>query len=589
MITRPLAALLALSLLGVAAAQEPTSLVTRSYDVSQLAPDPRHDAVEFPMLPFDEGAAGWADELDLEELAYQLVQDVVAPDEFQYEGRALESYGEGALVVTAPPEVHAEVARFLDGLAASFHRRARVELSVERLVDGLALSQQLAGMSPAELRAAGLTQGGHRQVIELDVGQTRRVRSERRDQVVRRWDAEIAQASTAVVPVTALLRTGLDMLLRLEADFDGGFRLRSVGRVGAVTRRDARRVAVSGVVFFEGGVSYLRDRTSIDDLVTAWTAFSGAAHLRPGESTHQLLWTRTQEGAAGWSIGLRLLDVAPAPEMRFGENVVRVSDLSTLMLASQEGAYLTDDVDKQRAEDLVWLEAESGRGDTSWADHDVGLRLTLPTGDGSLGPVADEALNMLYERDGSSWLAGNWLVLWGPADGLANWEAETFGALSASTSLILELGVDGVGRSKTAFDGPQARLQLELQSGDELTALVGDARNYVSGFETDVANSASVRTAHVSDLLDGLLVRASSSADLVQLDVDYGRLLGWNPLELENSTQAGLDRPSLMRGSLSARLRPDGARQVLGELSSGADDGVLLRVWARLRADVAAN
>jgi len=583
MFTRPLAALLLTSFVALGAQAPSAALVTRSYDLALLAPDTRDDGLSFPMLPFDEGTADGGDELDLQDLVTTLVQDVVAPEEFQYEGRRLESYGDRKLLVTAPPAVHSEVARLLDGLATSFRRTATLELSVERLTDGVSMSEELAQLSPEALRAAGLTQGGQRQLIELSVGQGHRVRSEQRDQVVRTWQSEIAQSSLSVLPVTALLRTGLDVVLRLEAGFDGTYRLRSVGRVGAITRQESRRVAVSGRTLFDGGVQPLLGATPVDDVVTAWTAFCGAARLRPGESTHQLLWTRTQEGSAGWILGMRLVEVEQAPVLRFGERLVTVTDLSTLMCSPQVGVELTEVANLERPEELLWLEAESGRRDTTWADYGTGLRLELPTGEGSLDDSAYEQVNMLDERDAEVWHEGNWLVAWGPADALSSWEAEALAPLGDVTPLILEVGVDGTGRTKSGFDGPQARLHLNLQSGDEVTALVGDARNYVSGFSADVANSAMVRLPEVSDLLDGLFLSARSSADFVQLELNYGRLLDWNTLELDYTAHTGLDRPRLLKGSLSARLRPDGQARVLGELGSGTKDGPRMQVWARLR------
>ncbi|GJM22684.1 MAG: hypothetical protein DHS20C15_25990 [Planctomycetota bacterium] len=578
-----IAAASAVAIPAAALESEDDALETRHYELAGLGPDHRHDDLNFALLPFldDLDRNAGAEGLELEELVYTLLQDVVAPDQFQYAGREINTLEGGRLEVTAPAAVHAEVQRLIDALSQGFRRRATLELSVERIGDGASAAKQLSERTVDELRSAGLLMPARKQTVELFVGQGHRLRSELRHQITRGWESEIANTAASVIPITQELRTGLDLLLRLEAEPDGSYRLRNVGRLGELVSNDSRWVSVEGDVMNESGTNGLFRSKKIDDTVVSWAALSGAARLAPGDSTHQLLWTRTQLGFAGWVVGMRLVDVQDAPLAVFGERAVTVVDLSTEMWPAQHEGKAYEHIaptEDYLPRDLVWPSLASDADGRSWG-HDNDLRLYTPVAawDHSHGANTDA----IYELGGDVWVESNWAVASGETQAVRGWLAQRAAAASPARSMILEVGVDSQERGNSSLQGPQVRAQLTLLEGDALIALVGDARRFVAEYETDVAQGATITRPELGDLFDGMLLSAESASGQVLLEVELGRLL--SEIGSQGSPSMEVDAPEMLSARFSARLSPDGERKVLGEIAPGFGDGPRLQLWARLR------
>jgi hypothetical protein len=499
----------------------------------------------------------------------ELIWSVVAPGEFDYEGRSLEVNDEDLLAVTAPAAVHEDVRAALDFLLATVQRRVRLDVDLWRAAgdawgpeapDAAAL---LAAESDGRLVRVA------RRHEELVLGRTESRAALTRTRYVRDWEAEIAERSAIAQPMLETLDTGSLLLLRAEEQADGRIALRFVERLSELRSMERRTEGVRRTIHADAATSSEVVCGTLDQPVVAFATLAGSAVLAPGDELVTAAHADTLDGAVNFLVRYRLVsvDAPPAPPVFGGDPArgLRAIELSALqcpaLAASAPAPAQYFAGAGQYDQEHVWLHFPSRE------PRDLGEALERAQSGADLG-----------DTPGSAWQLGSFAILGGPVESVEAARAMLARQLPARRSVQIELELTAAGDA--AGPGAIARTTLPLCAGDTGVAVFGTASMLLTGFDVDVANSSSVPDPAVGGCLDGLALRARAGHDgRVSLDLLSHRVLRRELLDLRTPQLMPVDVVDLSVVSLAPSLAADGEWHVQPDIAAGLDGAQLALRW----------
>lgn len=495
-------------------------LVYRSFSLSDLrvsAPAEYEAVSPYPYVHEDHGSVHHGDEheLELHGLLESLIYEVVAPDEFEYEGRVLHFTEDDRLVVRAPEDVVGRVGALVDYVQSALHRRVEVAITVREL--GVDEDGPSGEPQPGEVV--------HREQRSIALERTAIMGAPVRQAFVRAWDSEIAQRSAIASPELDELLGGLEMLLRVE-EAAGGYRLRHVARMAELHELEERegrrldRVMLDNQVWTGGG--------EVLQLPNVGVAFcAGTQVVRVGDGVNQALWIDTESGWVGWSLEVELLSVedAPAPLTVNGQ-AIRFVPASAAFLPSMR-------VDAPRA---AWLGDTRHDGVIQFDELDEPPHVHLLEEYSQTDDVISLALDALGD-DGSFFIMalGSGALLAGNPQSVARGAELITSSAAAQRNVIVELGIGE----------DVARAVLGIETGSDGMLSLGAARALYVHSEVDVATGAAATRPVVSELLDGLMLRVRAGETSVRVQGLVQRLFdvvaGPEDLDLAEYAQSSVD------------------------------------------------
>ncbi len=552
-------------------------LVTVTYDLERIWAPPAQERYAMRTIPFrfvhdgiEPGFEEWDASFPVDHLV-DFLWNVVAPGEFDYEGRALNAVGRNGLQVTAPTSVQSDVRATLDFLAASMQRRARLDIDLWRTTgDGvLPDAMDAAALSAAESAGTLLRLAGRHE--ELPLGRTERRSAVRETRYLRDWNPEIAQQSSMESPQFETLETGTTLLLRLDAQDEEHVAFRFVQQLSELRAMEHRSEALRATIHTDSGNTSDVVAGVLDQPVVAFATLAGSALLAPGDDLLTVGHAQTLDGPVGYVVRYRLVSVDPAPApMVLGgtpSRDVRAIDVSQAMWpalsadAPTPHQYFAGHEDASGL-DLTWLVFPSAER------HDPGEIMQL----------AFDSLGDDGAADRTVWDLGSVVIAGGDAGSTERVRAALAAHQPTRRALTLQLEVLESGRASPGRT--VARATLPLSTGNTGVAVVGCARMLLTSFDVDVAQGAAVPDPVVAGCFDGLALRARAADDgSVSLDLLDQRVLHRERVDLRVPTLMPVDQVELARVSLSPRLLPDGQWHSQPDVAGGFDGTQLELRW----------
>lgn len=545
----------------LAATGEPSELddlVIRTYDVGDLLPDASSARALVPIFPLvmtyrDDGPND-LDDAGAHELDWFLQTALMMIDD---DGTGYSEHGwidDDTLMLSATDAVHTAVGRLFDAIHAATHRRASVELTTWRLDD-------VADVGGGEPDGAIMS----RRRVPLHVGRTHTFTSETSHTYLRTWEHGIAQNAAISVPQWATIDVGLHSVLRVEDVLGEGLRLRYVQRVSELHEIETRDLGIRAHVSLTERVESLRVTGALDcPHVAVGTAWGEASLPADGGTAWITTQVDTDAGAVSYATRVRVLGVeaAPAP-IALGDDVAAwVVDGSHVRWPTLGPRAISRD----RLVPEAYTHSDQG----AWADATaIGYPSRHWGPVDELGFAIDE---LEYDTDvglETMWF-GSWMLMLGPEQRIADAAAltTTFGRGLAGLDVEVvvtrrERGADGSAGAETV-----ARVRLPLDERGRAGAVVGHQTAVVSGYDVDVANSASVGGPIVMGVFDGLVVTCRDAGrDTVALDVTLHLRRADGELDLANDTLGPVDRLAFFAVTSSHDVPTDGRRHTSAEFA----------------------
>ena len=576
-----------------AAASETESAVeTRVYDLRAIAPrfDRRASAeVLYPRLYI--GSADWSEDLafDVEPeglLAFEeidagsLMEVLVGAfeDELAYEGRSIGMIDENRMAVTAPPELHARLARLLTELEASFSGQQVIEVDVLSLPSGDAPPAGLApGVADASQVQAALARfdaepargATHRSFTLLaEAGRAGAVDLTQKVPFIGSYSVEIAQSAWAVDPRLSMAHAGLRLAANATAR-PGGVQLAlTIKHSTLAGEPQERELSIGGMlgVKEQGPVESRIEDHVVQDVrllgrslaLNTWLPDGRALvigsdlDLRLGGDRLLVVLRR-----AGGSLA------APRAIELGGERRLVVVDRTQVFpprIRLQGG----EDFDR-RLSGSLFTQRASGPSDMN---DDILYAV-----------VGSSEASDLWERwreplPGKEWDLGPWWL----ATTKAPFDAAGLAAMAAPEELVdLHFALRAGGAS-----APVATVNLPLRVGEEGAAVLGLENTLHAGYYVEVAQAAALHDPTAYAVFDGILLWArpgrAANGDLVvdvwaraqvrtrkDEELELGGFVG-NRVEQFRAGQLLLDQRLVFPAG-------DGGtrRAVLGDKGQGAD------------------
>ncbi len=559
------------------------------HDLDGLAPRHVVSTRELRWLPLVRrtGDVAESDELELGEMIESLVYDVVAPEAFEYEGRAFHRMDDGRLLVVGPPALQERIARLIDGVRAAFGRRARLGLDVYEVMPGRGLPGSLDGGGVRSLAESGVLRLLHQRQDQVLLGNTERIEALNTTTMIKHWDGEIAQNMTIAEPDLVEMETGLDLTVRAEAvPGSSALRLRHAVFVSRLDQMLEDTLRVHSMVQLDNSVELKVDNLLVDLPIVSGISSSGSTVLSVGEGLVLVGQILTHEGSSSWVVHLRLLDVDPDPgPMEFGDVSVAVVDTSAVRWPRVEvHGRSARTLAGRNGEDMEGLFELANEFDPHQfpASESFDWEGNLEACEQGLRPEADERD---WEYEGWGWSQASWAV-WAAAPDMLARRLEALKVFTGQRrNLVVELGVsESAGPGGAIQEVARGRLLLESGSGGSL--VVGDSLVLHRGFRTDVATGAALAAPLFAAVFDGLSVHvtADGRGETVDVRVASSRLLERSDVSLSSFAPGSLERPSFALADVRASLPVDGQRHVVAELDAALEGGAKRSLWVSVHA-----
>ncbi|MFH0944378.1 MAG: hypothetical protein V2A76_04195 [Planctomycetota bacterium] len=518
------APLLCLALL--ASDPAPMEIVRRTYDLSDVLPAMTEEATGFRTLPLipnpylgqDEFGTARCEYMFPSDLLADLLRQTVMPEEWEYEGRSVETQGfeERNLVVEAPVAVQKEVERFLDYVS----RAVNTPIEVSFHVYGIG-----GDTGQADLPLGSLDERGIQEIEQLAAsGRLHRVRSFRlemhsgipesvmdivRIPYLRDYDVEIAQSSAIAQPVVDSYPEGVALLARADRDTENrilvSFGLRRSWNYGPPLEMDARSIST---IAAERGTEQITVGGRLQSPRVAFTTLASSVRLRPGESTSVLISTLGESGPVdGTFVVIRVGKVPQAPAaFESGERYLSIRDVG--------GHFASGFPDVRFSQSAMRFSRDSV------AEED---QLPLEV---SLGPISENQLaeiepilstvsNEFEEEDGeyvSIGMAANFVYLCGGR------EVANFAMTRLLTLLPRGFTTRGVAGSLADIDklqgGKTAPLFAFPAGAGNGFAVSGSQETYILEYDADVANNSNIANPNVEAIVNGWALRFDTAGTL---------------------------------------------------------------------------
>lgn len=487
----------------------PAESITRFHELCAVLPSGNSTSVHLATMPLPPqnflGDVGETEELipfEPETIA-DLLRRAVAPQEWEYEGRALDvrSGPNGPLLaVTAPPSVQAEVERLLDYIARSLAPSIRVRVDLYR-IQGTPQEQLPAGpggAGTAERLRALVASGGlarlHSEQLALASGHPILRMATRSTMFVRDYDVEIAEAAVIAQPMVDEYRTGLAAIYRADRSADGSvllsFALRQAQDDGPATNMDLRS---GSYVVPENGRDDMQSAGLVQVPRIAFATLCGSARLAAGTTWCAFATAPGGAGPGGTLVALALEPSETPPDaFRSGDRSFILRDVAGNAAAGVKVPRLGN-----RA-----LEIESPGSEIE--EHEVPLVLSIhPFGSAESGCM--EGLAPQQPEDGGvdAGAISHFVYAIGPHAAAA----------AAVDALIARLPAPRDFGGVTFSAGKGGTIACLPAARGAAFALVGTEETYVYDYDVDVANRAAIANPNVVAAVDGIALRASAAPD----------------------------------------------------------------------------
>jgi hypothetical protein len=563
---------------------------TRIYDLTDLGPGRVMSSYNLHLLPMapQHDLTNWSEE-DLVDPLLALIYDVVAPEEFEYEGRSLGALENDRLLVTAPEAIHERIATLLEGCRAAFDRRAQLDIRIFKLNRGRALPVDLPMQTLPGLVEQGVLRQVHVRREDIPMGTTTRVRNLELRSVVGSWSGEIAQHAATSDPSLRPLETGLDLGLRAEDTLNGpGLRIRYAVGLTRLRELETRVVEYppAGSVVSKDIVQRVVSR-AVDLPTTEVSQLVGSCVLQPGQGRVIRTHVMTHAGEETWVslIRLRSFD-APVPTMAFGDSAVVVVDasaaswsgfraphLSVASMTGREGSHQA--VGYQEFEEPAYAHFPAEESLDWFAEMET-IAYSTSDWDDRFG-----------SNEGISWGLGNWGLFGGPPQVLERRQLALRLLAGQRRGLTLRLSLTRPGGAgETAVEREVAGCSLAFETGSEALAIMGDSVTIPHGYNVEVATGAAIALPTQIMVLDGLAVHARAEASgAVELSVSSVQLQQLEDQLLHSHVPDSFDRPLFSTAEVRVRLLPGAGPQIVAELEPSLTNGASLRLRAEVILD----
>lgn len=536
-------------------------LLVVHHDLRGVGIDVTHAHTHLPLLPVlrsEEEPHEESIDTELQDWLESLFLDELFEEELMYEGRLI-AVSDQRLTLVAPEAVQEGVRRVVDHVRAVCQRSATLRLEGYALVPGRSLPQHLQASALPGLVESGVLKRLPVRRERLRLGQPLLREQLLHHDLLRGWEAEIANSAVALTPVVERVRTGSRTVLWAQAGAPGSGRCRvGVADLGSTLLDVERRsLDLQDELTLDAATWDVTGERRLDLHRIATSDLVGEGLLAPGEDLLLAAMGRSLGGSSGGllRVVLESLDPEPAPVQAAGRSL-QLMDLSHLWPAGQElPAIRSGQLRGEHGQEL------SDQGYVSWMVPELGLDFEF-----------DDWSQVTYDTlDQFSWADGH------SVQTLRQWALVSAPSAEALEQLRRDLLPWDGGATTTTLHWRLEREDgealvaglLPLLDGDAL-AVVGEGRSCLRGLEVDVATSAVCQQPELMDVFDGswLRVRRHGPREL-QLSLASSRLVDWDRSSAGRRLDGMLDRLTLASTDVQASLPIDGAEHELVRLADG--------------------